>query len=392
MAGFLLALTILKGNRMPGRWAVTNYLFNYDTGFLKRALWGEILRRVFGPWTANYFCLAFVAIGIFGAFLALLWRACRRLPATPDTVAFLLVFAASPALAMSAHLVGYLEQVGQLVLMLTIALRRRWQWQAGAAIAAAAVLPLVHENSALLLAPLSALVILTGRAPRRARFAAVAAIAVLSLAMTGIVVKYGRVTSRQRLDQIRTERTAFFEFRPRQDAFEPLRVPLPRSLEDMRVRWANPDAQADMAYSILVFAPAAAFLMVLAVRQARTLDADAQVRAAALVLIAAALLGPLALHVVAWDRHRWNGLAALNAGLAALILLQASAERATPADATPARGRRFAIAWIVAIWSICAHPVFFDLYAPAHPPFSAQIDFLIRAVRHPDRNLWIPTQ
>src|SRR5204862_8334060 len=77
---FLAALAILKGIRMPNRWAATHYLFNYQTGFMKRALWGEVLSRVLGAWTAKYFVLAAVGLSVFAILIVLIIAICRRVP------------------------------------------------------------------------------------------------------------------------------------------------------------------------------------------------------------------------------------------------------------------------------------------------------------------------
>src|SRR5689334_1007173 len=101
---FVLALALLKGLRMPNRWAVTHYLFTYQTGFMKRALWGETLWRVFGVSTSKYFVLAGVGLAVLGLFIGLLIVLCRRIPDMPARVPFLLVFLASPAVSFAAHL------------------------------------------------------------------------------------------------------------------------------------------------------------------------------------------------------------------------------------------------------------------------------------------------
>src|SRR5262245_15114779 len=122
---------------MPSGFAVTHYLFTYQSGFMKRALWGELLWRLFGGWTARYFFLAGVALVVLAVFVGIAVRACRRMPAAADTTGFLLVFAASPALAFFAHIVGYLEQIAYVALLIGVACRTRRRiqvaWFLGAA-------------------------------------------------------------------------------------------------------------------------------------------------------------------------------------------------------------------------------------------------------------------
>jgi hypothetical protein len=380
----LFILSMMKGIRMPNRWAMTHYLFTYHEGFMKRALWGELLRRIFGSWTASYFFLAGVGLAVFAALAMILWRACRRVPLSTDTVRFLVVFAASPALAFLAHLAGYLEQVGYLALMAALLFRRYWRLQLVWLLGAAALLPLVHEASIFWVACLTGLAAISGTAKPSQRFLALALVAVMWAASTAAVLRFGRV-SRLQLEALRADRASFAQFLLRPDAFDTLRTTLAESRVSMEVWWPNPDRQVEFAYSLLVFAPAAFVLGAIAVRRARLLDGGLAMRATAIALALGAAAGPLVLHAVALDQHRWNALAAFNVGLAALILLQA-----LPEAAPPRRSGGLAVALVVAVWSIASHGMFFDDYQPTHPPFSSQIDFLVRAIRTPDRAMWIP--
>jgi hypothetical protein len=387
---FVLALCILKGVRMPSRWSVTHYLFNYDFGFIKRALWGELLRRVFGSWTARYFFLAAIALAIFAAIVWLMARLSLRLSSSPERVPFLLVSFASPAVALLAHLSGYLEQLGYLWLLLLLVVRRGWSWQLATTLAAAAVLPLVHEASVLWVGALTMLALVTSDAtrapPARRRLQAVALAAAMWVMSTVTVLALGRATPEQ-VAALRADRTQFFSIRPRQDAFSTLSVPFAQTRQDMRRLWSDADTELDMAFSIATFAPTAILLGVIAMRRARAL-ADASSRRAGVALVSLAIASPLLLHLVAWDRHRWNALVALNAGLAALMLLRMEPVLAASRPAVKSVG--LATAFAVSLWSLSADPVFFDSYGPTHPPFTARIQFLIEAVRSGRLGMWIP--
>ncbi len=110
--------------------------------------------------------------------------------------------------------------------------------------------------------------------------------------------------------------------------------------------------------------------------------------------MATAVLGPLLLHVVGWDRHRWNALAALNAGLAALIVY-AGSRGAQPTgepdgDRPGLRRTLVAFACAIGLWNVASEPVFFDGYGPQHPPFTYHVQFLLEAIDTRDPNLWIP--
>jgi hypothetical protein len=386
----LLVLTVLKGLRMPGKWSVTQYLFTYRVGFIKRGLWGEVLHRVFGSATANYFVLAGVGLVVGAAIIALLVWLMRRLPDEAERLPLTIVIAASPAVAFVVHLAGYLEQVGYLAMLGVLALHRRQRAQAALAIGSAALLPLVHEASFLLFGGLLLLATLVGpgtSAPTRTRVGVAALVALVGVGSTLAVLQWGRVSHAQ-METLRADQTAFFEIRPRQDAFETLTVPLAASLADMRRRWSDPDTQLEMLFSLMVFGPAGVLLTLLAWRRARALDGPTRWRSAAGLLVVCAVAGPLTLHLVGWDLHRWNSLVVFNAAIAALALFSA---RVTSSVRAHARSRRMlAAALVVAAWSVSADPVFFDGYGASHPPFSDHIQFLIEAAKTGDRAMWLP--
>ena len=395
---FLLILTVMKGIRMPSRWAVTHYLFTYQMGFTRRGLWGELLRRTLQARTSNYFVLATVGLIIFALFLLVLVRLCRDVAPSQDRVPLLLVLLASPGLAFFAHLTGYLEQVVYLALLVIFVAARRQRWNAAVTLAflAALILPCIHEASILWVGALTLLALLAASADSRStpssrRLLALLLVAGVWVASTAAVVTYGRLT-RMRLEALRDDRLQSFEFRLRTDAFQTLTTTLSADLAEMRARWADPNIQVDMILSLAVFAPGAIYLGVLAGRRARAFDPDPTIQNVAMTLVVLSAAGPLLLHAVGRDAHRWNALAALDAGLAALVLCGVPAAAATAAGLARRPRRITAAALMVCIWGVAADPSFFDMYGPNHPPFQYNILFLRDAILHPDRNNWLPAR
>ena len=388
---FVLALSVLKGLRMPNRWSVTQYIFTYDFGYVKRGLFGEVLSHVLGSWTSKYFVLAAVALALFAAVVYLIARATIRLPDSQEHLAFGLVFFASPAIAMITHLAGYLEQIAYLWILCLLLIPMRWRLQFAGAAAAAATLPFVHEASLMWAAPLTMLTVVVTSArdaPRPAiRFRAMAVILVLFALGTAMTLWLGSHTSRATAYALREDRTKFFDIRPRQDAFETLVRPLHPLRIEMQQRWSERAAQIDMALSIATFAPAAILLGVIAIRRARAI-ADPGTREVTLILVALTIVGPFLLHVIAWDRHRWNALTAFNAGMAALFLVRARSETVPLVAAAKPVGLGIALA--VAFWSLASDPSLFDAYSPNHPPFTYQVNFLLEFLRTGNWQMWIP--
>jgi hypothetical protein len=348
---------------------------------------------VFGGSTSKYFLLAGVGLAMFALLVVLLIVMCRRIPDMPARVPFLLVFLASPALSFAAHLAGYLEQIAYVGVMLVIVQRRSWPLQVISACAAAVILPAIHEASVFWVGGLSLLVVFAGplahgRSTGR-RVAAMLAVALLWVASTLAVINNGNVTT-ARAEAIRDERTAFADTRPRQDAFQTLTVPLAASVADMRQRWRDPGMRLDAMLSTLVFGPSVLFLGALALRRIRRLEAARAVRVVTGVLIVAAVAGPLCLHAVGWDQHRWNAMAAMNAGIAAAVLLLATPAAPDHQVRLPIASRVTSVALALCLWNVASSPTFFDEYGPEHPPFRYHIQFLMEAIETRDPSVWVP--
>jgi MFS family permease len=187
---------------------------------------------------------------------------------------------------------------------------------------------------------------------------------------------------------IREHGRGHLDIEPRRDAFDTLTIPLRQTHGYVREYWRRDDTRYVLAFSLAVFAPGAIVLSAMGIARARRLEAGGAVRAVAIGLTVGATTSPLLLHVIGWDLHRWNALSAVNALLAALILLRSPVP--SRAFTTARRLRRRTIALLVTGWGVAADPIFFDGYTPEHPPFVRQIRFLVNALQTGDRAMWIP--
>ena len=388
----LLALAVLKGLRMPSRWAITQYLFTYEHGFIRRGLWGELLHRVFGTWAYHYFFLAAIGLALLALIIGVIFRASRRLDGAEGT-AVLLAIGASPAISFVTHLAGYLDHLVYLAVLGVFALRRRPALQAMAAAVVAVLTPLIHEAAIFWIGPLLALALLRGRdGDRQAETArgllVVAAAILVVFALSTSVVSITGGASPALANTIRVEGTGHLDVRPRQDAFGVLSTASDPAAE-MHSRWASMETLLDLFWSVLIFAPGTVFLAWLAIRGARGRSGDVLASRTTVALIVAAILSPLVLHAVGWDLHRWNALSAFNAVLAALIVFGTS---------TAARGSMLlrptllAVTLSVAIWGTAADLILFDAYGANRPPFISQIMFLYESATTGGWSIWIPDQ
>jgi hypothetical protein len=150
-------LTCLRAARLPNNFATEHWLIDYRFGFVKRGLVGSIVAAgaaAFGarPSDAAIQTLSGAAFVIFCA--AMVWVCIRMLARSRwscDVALAAIVFVSSPFIVMSAHLIGYYDNI---VVMLGIgSLALVFARRIGAAAAVQAVSLLVHENTLLVTFP-----------------------------------------------------------------------------------------------------------------------------------------------------------------------------------------------------------------------------------------------
>ena len=109
---------------MPNLWSATHMTFNYTQGFIRRGLFGQVLRALGGRNIYHYNKLALIAVVMFVLAVLAMARLTRRMLATDGgdrgLVAATLVFAASPGIVFLAHEIGYLDYVGFIAVPLFI--------------------------------------------------------------------------------------------------------------------------------------------------------------------------------------------------------------------------------------------------------------------------------
>jgi hypothetical protein len=314
-------------------------------------------------------------------------RASRHIPDHPVRAPLLVVLGASPAIPMFAHLVGYLEQLGYAALLLAVSLSRRPWAQFAIVLTTASLAPFIHEASVFWFGSLSILIVVTlvaGQWPVRRWLIAACVVALAWVASTTAVVVFGLV-SPERARDIRIERSTFSTFSPRQDAYGTLSTTARDSFERMMEIWREPVAQEEMTAMVAAFGPCVVLLTVVSLRLVRALDEPWTKRLLLATLVVTSVLSPLLLHLIAWDRYRWNALATFNAGVACLVVCRAGAGSRVRAPRVS-----LAVALSIAAWSVSTDLYFFDEYTPNRPPFVRQIQFVIEAIKTRDATLWIP--
>jgi hypothetical protein len=120
-----IALSVLKGIRLPNLYATTQFYFNYSEGFVRRALVGEIIHLVDAPFTYRYWFVCFISFALLALNVWLLWRVVQDLLKRDDPAlsCFALCFTTSLALVFLSHTVGYFDHLGLAMALITIRLR-----------------------------------------------------------------------------------------------------------------------------------------------------------------------------------------------------------------------------------------------------------------------------
>jgi hypothetical protein len=187
-------IAFCKGIREPNAWSYTQAQLDYSTGFMRRGLFGAVLRH---PLELNLYCHFAVfstalLLLLFGV-LALLARSSKLAQRTPPGE-LLAVYASSYSVTYLAHLNGYFD-IPLALLCVGPLFVRSTGWRLAAAAAATVVGILIHEQFFFAFLPLLVVSVLFGAATarntteRRLVWAGAALLAVLGL---GLMLNFAR--------------------------------------------------------------------------------------------------------------------------------------------------------------------------------------------------------
>jgi hypothetical protein len=325
VTGFVFLVAMLKGLRMPSLWAATHMTFNYSHGFLRRGLFGQVL-RVFGEsrcyrYNFLFLCAAilFVLAGI--ALFLLIRRMWAGDRGDRGLQAATLVLAASPGVVFLVHEIGYLDYVGMIVVpcfLLWAASSRRRYAIFYVAMPVSIVLALVHESMIVMFAPsllfaMACHVVVRGTGlPRRSRVLLVAhavLATLVALAASSVIGTIGNGNAEQ-LRALQESIARHANFPLRGDGFDAVQRTLRQNLlEVLPKHWSNPVNHTYLLTSLLASLPGLAFLASYGVRLLRRLGISRRARVFLTILLPTATIAPLLLNFIGWDSARWNAIA-----------------------------------------------------------------------------------
>jgi uncharacterized membrane protein len=113
-----MIVTISRSIRLPNNYAQVHWLLDYRFGFVKRGLVGTVFSALFGTTNESQITeqlIACASLLVFALFCSVLLFMCYRLLTKTgwSREAFMLsaIFVTSPYIVMSAHLVGYYDNI-----------------------------------------------------------------------------------------------------------------------------------------------------------------------------------------------------------------------------------------------------------------------------------------
>jgi hypothetical protein len=332
------AVAMGKGMHLPGPWPYTQAQLNYSLGFMRRGLFGSVFGQLLGLNRYAHFAIfSTVLLFLLYGLLVLLVRVCRLGRLTPPGD-ILGVFASSYSVTYLAHLNGYLD-IPLAMLCAAPLFVRSVRWRAAAAIAATVVGILIHEQFFFAFVALLTVSVVFGAASdsmseRRFAWAGAIVLVVVAAGLTWYLGRHATISAAQ-TQQLEQAVSARVDAPLTHDVFDVLPRTAGENLEIMRSVWRRRTFLPAQVESLLMFGPTAAVLLWATFLLLREWQPQRYRWLFAGVLLAT--LAPLSLHLVGWDKNRWNELLSLNAFL--MLLLVARLFGAQPVR-LPVRVRR----------------------------------------------------
>jgi hypothetical protein len=321
-AAGLGAIAFCKGIREPNAWSYTQAQLNYSAGFMRRGLFGAALGHPLGLNLYGHFAVfSTVLLLLLFALIALLARSSKLAERTPPGE-LLAVYASSYSVSYLANLNGYFDISLALLCVLPLFVRSTG-WRLAAAAVATVLGILIHEQFFFAFLPLLVVSVLFGgvtaksAGERRLAWVGAALLLALGLGLTMFLARHGSISAAQ-TEQL-SQSIARTANRPVNA--EMLKV-LPRTarenMEIMQTVWRRPTYLPAQVESLLLFGPTTVVLSWATLLLLRRWMPGRYRWLYAGVLLAT--LAPLSLHLLGWDKNRWNELLCLNAFLLLLMV------------------------------------------------------------------------
>ena len=302
----LFGLSVLRGARFPNLWSYSHYLFNYEYGFIKRSLLGEIVRQSGVEWLSSYEFFFYFSVVILLANLvllaSLLWDMVRSEKMLVRGCA--LVFASSMAVVYLVHTIGYFDNIGLLVVLVSLRIRGFYKKMIFLSMAMPACI-LVHEAILVMFFPVVFMSLVLSMSVENVK-KQIVFLGVLSCVVVGLTFIAGSARldvekNEQLYEGLETKADAAL----RHDAFSVLSRGFADNQKIMERLWSQKVRYKEIVSSLCATAPVFVLLMWVCGK----LLSEQKINGFLVLLAMLACVSPLTLHFIGWDMHRWNCLA-----------------------------------------------------------------------------------
>jgi hypothetical protein len=373
LAVFVLVLSLIKGAQFPHPWAATQAWFNYDYGFVKRALFGTVARALGGTFQGyrGYFCFSLVvmvatAVLLVPTFKALHQRERSWLRAAP------LLYASSIAVAYLASSIGYVDHLGLLVTLVALRIGSFWRRMLFMTLGFGLLL-FMHEATLVIFVPVALFASLLDAREDKRRALSLLGLGV-GLAVVTLLVSNATIAAAD-AKRMFVEARGAADFWVERRAFEVLARSGAANFAIMGGAWNDGRYVADMIFSWLATAPTMMALLWIGARELRR----SRVGWRWVLLGIAAALSPLSLHLIAWDVGRWNALAVTTSFL---LVVAVARQTEPPASAeAPASRPVLLMALGLLVLNLSSTTWFLDSSEVELFPFPRHVTYLRRVMR-----------
>lgn len=324
VTGVVGGLALLKGIRLPNRWAATQAQIDYSQGFVKRGLFGAVLTNSLHLWIYERFAVvSYVLLAVLAILLVLLVVKSGMTKRLGGAV-MLAVFFGSYGVSTLANTVGYMD-IPLAILAIGVLFVRKPMLRMALGVPMTIVALLIHEMFLFVFLPVLILSFFlqslneeTLKGKRRVMAAGV----ILGMIAFLVSIRIARVPSMTgaQVMQMTQRIAARVNFTPRQDFYSVMVLSSDDNLRIMKVYFKIFDWYMKQAASVLIFGPTVVMLLVAAKDLLKRSKIGARGWVVAMVVICGC--SPLAMHAFGWDVGRWNGLVCLTAFLALVVTVR----------------------------------------------------------------------
>lgn len=158
----VLVFTALRGARFPSLWTYSHYLFNYEFGFVKRGLIGEIVRLIDSDFIRSYDFFFMFSSTILLIDLMLIAIVLKRLFYKGDIalIGIGFCYASSVAVVFLVHTIGYFDHIGLMICLAMLLIKDR-KYSMTVGVTAFPVLLFIHEGLIVIFGPFISLMLLS---------------------------------------------------------------------------------------------------------------------------------------------------------------------------------------------------------------------------------------